>query len=256
MIIASWNVNSVKMRLPILLDWLKRDKPDAVMLQEIKCQTPDFPYMEIEGAGYKALVKGQKAYNGVAILTPHNATLRRDTLPGDAEDAPARYIEAEINGFIVGGIYLPNGNPVASEKFSAKLEWMSRLNKHAGELLKLEKPVVLGGDYNVIPEEADAARPEAWRGDALFQPESRQAWRSLLNQGYSDAFRQLHPHEKGAYTYWDYQAGAFDRDDGIRIDHLALSPEASDRLQKCWIEKELRAREKASDHTPIVAQFA
>ncbi len=255
MIIASWNVNSIKMRLPILLDFLKNAAPDVLVLQELKCESAAFPFLEIESAGYTALVKGQKTYNGVALLTRHKATLRTDVLPGDTSDEQARYIEADVNGWIIGGLYLPNGNPLGTEKFMYKLSWLKRFHAHAKSLLALERPVLLGGDYNIIPEPLDARHPEAWQGDALFQPGSRGAYRQLLNMGYSDAFRLLHKGTQHAYTFWDYQQNSFERDNGIRIDHLLLSPEAADKLTKCWIDRDLRARDKASDHTPILASF-
>lgn len=255
MVVASWNVNSIKMRLSLVLDWLKIHAPDVLLLQELKCETNAFPFLEIESAGYYALVKGQKAYNGVAILSKKKAGLRIDHLPGDAGDEQARYIEADIDGFIIGDLYLPNGNPLGSEKFDYKIRWMQRLHTHAEKLLEEEKPVVLGGDYNVIPALRDAAHPEKWHGDALFQPESRAAYRALQNLGFVDSYRALHPQEKNAFTFWDYQAGAWPRDDGIRIDHLLLSPQASDRLTSCQIDRAPRGLGKASDHTPIVCVF-
>jgi exodeoxyribonuclease-3 len=255
MLIASWNVNSIRARLPIVMDWLKTASPDVALLQEIKCEDNAFPLMEIQSAGYSALIKGQKSYNGAAILSKQKAVLRRDTLAGDDVLAQARYIEAEIGGWIVASLYFPNGNPIDSEKFKYKLDWMDWLQTHAVSLLKEEKPVVLGGDYNVIPEEIDAAFPEHWKNDALFSIEARSAFRKLRNLGYYDALRMKHAHTGRLYTYWDYLAGAFDRDDGIRIDHLMLSPEAADRLKSCRIDKHLRALEKASDHVPVVGEF-
>ncbi|HVY13457.1 MAG TPA: exodeoxyribonuclease III [Alphaproteobacteria bacterium] len=255
MIIASWNVNSVRARLPILMDWLKTASPDVVLLQEIKCEESAFPAMEIQSAGYYALVKGQKSYNGVAILTKRKAELRRDALLGDDANPQSRYIEAEIDGWIVASLYFPNGNPKNTEKFPYKLSWMKWLHAHAQKLLEEERPVVLGGDYNVIPEAIDAAFPQKWVNDALFSPEARGEFRKLKNLGYYDALRQLHPNAAHLYTFWDYLAGAFDRGDGIRIDHLMLSPEAADRLTSCRIDRHLRALEKASDHVPIVGEF-
>lgn len=254
--IATWNVNSVKMRLPLLLEWLTHHAPDVLLLQEIKCEADGFPFLELQGIGYQALVKGQKSYNGVALLSKTAATLRRDSLPGDAGDTQARYIEAEVNGWIIASYYLPNGNPLGTEKFTYKLAWMERFYRHAQSLLETEKPVVLGGDSNVILEPRDAAHPEHWTGDALFQPESRGMLRATLHLGFVDAYRCLHPNAAHAYTFWDYQAGAWPRDDGIRIDHLLLSPEATDRLKACHIEREWRGRDKASDHTLVVADFA
>ena len=258
--IASWNVNSIKMRLPILCDWLKSQSPDVLLLQELKCETDAFPLMEIQSCGYHALVKGQKAYNGVAILTKEKTYLRTDVLDGDDTDIQSRYIEADYNGFIIASIYLPNGNPLVAkdggtEKFSYKLGFMKRLLNRAKHLYAHEKPVVLGGDYNVIPTDADSRNPQNWTQDALTQPQSRTLFNALLYHGFSDAFRSLHKNEAHAYTYWDYQNGAWPKDDGIRIDHLLTSPEATDKLQKCWIDRAPRGLEKASDHTPIIAEF-
>ncbi|MBY0429216.1 MAG: exodeoxyribonuclease III [Alphaproteobacteria bacterium] len=253
--IASWNVNSIKMRLPIVCDWLKAHSPDVLLLQELKCETDAFPLMEIQSLGYHALVKGQKAYNGVAIITKEKAYLRTDVLDGDDTDIQSRYIEADYNGYIVASIYLPNGNPLGTEKLTYKIGFMKRLLTHAKHLYALEKPVVLGGDYNVIPTDADARHPENWKQDALAQPQSRTQFNTLLHHGYSDAFRALHPNAADAYTFWDYQNGAWPKDDGIRIDHLLTSPEATDKLQKCWIDKGPRGLEKASDHTPIIGEF-
>lgn len=254
--IASWNVNSIKMRLPIVCDWLKSQAPDVLLLQELKCESDSFPLMEIQSLGYHALVKGQKAYNGVAIITKEKAYLRTDILDGDEADVQARYIEADVNGFIVASIYLPNGNPLGTEKFPYKLGFMKRLYERAKQLYALEKPVVLGGDYNVIPTDADARHPQNWKNDALAQPQSRAGFNAMLHHGYTDAFRALHTNEANAFTFWDYQNGAWPKDDGIRIDHLLTSPEATDKLKKCWIDKAPRGLEKASDHTPIIAEFA
>lgn len=253
--IASWNVNSIKMRLPIVSEWLTANAPDILLLQELKCETDAFPLMEIQSLGYHALVKGQKAYNGVAILTREKAVLRSDVLDGYAGDAQARYIEADYKGWIIASLYLPNGNPLGTDKFTYKLGWMQRLLAHARTLIKLERPVLLGGDYNIIPANEDVLHPENWTGDALFQPQSKMAFRQLLHSGYTDVFRALHPAQKHAYTFWDYQNGAWQKDDGIRIDHLLASPEAVDRLTAAWIDKAPRAMEKASDHTPILAEF-
>jgi len=255
MLIASWNVNSIKVRLPHLLQFLQTHQPDTVVLQELKCETAAFPFMEIESAGYHALVKGQKAYNGVAIISKKKAELRTDILPGNDDDPQARYIEASIDDVIIASIYLPNGNPLGTEKFDYKLAWMQRLNDHAKTLFAMEKPVILAGDYNVIPTPLDARHPENWINDALYQPQSKSMLRALINQGYSDAFRTLHPHQAHAYTFYDYQQGAFERDDGIRIDHLLCSPEMTDHLQRCWIDKAMRGQERASDHVPILAEF-
>ena len=250
--IASWNVNSINARLPNVLEWLRAAAPDIVLLQELKCVDAAFPSDAVGELGYNAATHGQKSYNGVAILSrrPIEDVLRG--LPGDDEDGQARYIEATVGDVRVASIYLPNGNPIGTDKFAYKLAWMARLRARAAALLERDEPVVLGGDYNVIPEAIDCHDPKAWLGDALFQPESRRAFRALLHLGYLDAFRTLHPDERGAYTYWDYQGGAFQLDHGIRIDHLLLAPLATDRLLACTIDKSPRRQPKASDHTPIL----
>jgi len=249
--IASWNVNSIKVRLPNLLQWLEEFGPDLVMLQETKCVEDAFPRLELEAAGYHCAVVGQKAYNGVALLSRQPLEAIERALPGDEEDPQARYVEATVGNLRVASIYLPNGNPAPGEKFDYKLAWMKRLQARARDLLALEQPVVLGGDWNVIPEPVDCHDPEAWRDDALFRPESRAAFRSILHLGYTDAYRALNPDTTHAYTFWDYQAGAWQRDNGIRIDHLLLSPQAADRLAEAGIDREPRGRERASDHTPV-----
>lgn len=248
--IATWNVNSVKARLPHLLAWLQDAKPDIVCLQEIKCQAEDFPALELRGLGYYVEALGQRSYNGVALLSREPAKDVRRGLPGDPADDHARYIEATIGDLRVASIYLPNGNPVESDKYPYKLAWMKRLAAHAAALLETEQPVILAGDYNVCPTDEDVYDPEGWRGDALCRPQSRAAFRILPNLGYVDAFRALHP-EPHRYTFWDYQAGHWHRDEGLRIDHLMLSPQAADRLEAAEIDKGPRAKEKASDHTPI-----
>lgn len=252
--IATWNVNSIKARLPNVLEWLAEAKPDVVLLQEIKCQDEGFPVLEIEAAGYQAAVHGQKSYNGVAILSKHPM---EDVIRGLPEPTPhgegdvqSRYIEATIQGMRIASLYLPNGNPAPGEKFDYKLRWMRRLVDHARHLLESGRPVVLGGDYNICPTDADVYDPAGWKDDALCRPESRALFRELCHLGLTEAFRALHP-EPGRYTFWDYQAGAWPRDNGLRIDHLLLSPQAADRLISCEIDKGPRGREKASDHTPI-----
>ena len=254
-LVASWNVNSIKVRLPNLLAWLETAAPDVVLLQEVKCLAENFPAMELKAAGYESRVVGQKTYNGVAVLSRQPIAVRQETLAGADDDAQARYLEVETCGLLLGAIYLPNGNPVASDKFGYKLGWMERLIAHARALLAEERPLVLGGDYNVIPTALDCYDPAAWRGDALFRPESRSHFRELLALGYTDAFRALHP-DRRAYTFWDYQGGAWQHDLGIRIDHLLLSPQAADRLVACDIDREPRGREKASDHTPIWCELS
>ena len=253
--IATWNVNSINARLPNVLQWLAAATPDIVLLQEIKCQDAAFPREAVEAQGYNVATHGQKSYNGVAILSrrPLEDVVRG--LPGAPDDEQARYLEATSDGLRVASIYLPNGNPIGTEKFTYKLAWLERLRTHASALLELDEPVVLAGDYNVIPEPIDCHDPKAWLGDALFQPESRRAFRALLNAGFTEAYRALHPDQRGAYTFWDYQRGAFQLDHGIRIDHLLLSPMAADRLVGCAIDKEPRRQPRASDHTPIMAEL-
>jgi exodeoxyribonuclease-3 len=248
--VATWNVNSIKIRLPLLLAWLDEAQPDVVCLQEIKCQAPDFPLMEIRGHGYFAEIVGQKSYNGVALLSRQPAKDVITALPGDDGDSHARYLEATIGELRVASIYLPNGNPVDSDKFPYKLAWLERLRRHTVELLKRERPFVLAGDFNVIPENEDVYDPLAWRGDALFRPETRRAYRILMNLGLIDAFRALHA-EPHRYSFWDYQAGRWQRDEGLRIDHLLLSPHAADGLKSADIDKGPRGKDKASDHTPV-----
>ena len=249
--IASWNVNSVKARLPAVIDWLETAAPDVLALQEIKCTADAFPHLEIEAAGYRAAVLGQKTYNGVALISKAAPDSLREGLPGDGEDDQARYVEAVFDGVRVASIYLPNGNPVESDKFPYKLAWMARLRRHAVRLLADEVPTVLGGDFNVIPEPEDCYDPGDWAGDALYRPESRRAFREILYLGWTDAFRSLHARRGGAFTFWDYQRGRWQRGEGIRIDHLLLSPAALDRLEECDIDTIPRSRPKASDHTPI-----
>jgi exodeoxyribonuclease-3 len=246
--IATWNVNSVRARLPIVLGWLASETPDVLLLQELK--TLEFPELEFASLGYRIAFVGQKSYNGVAILSRQPVTDIITALPGDPEDDHSRYIEATCEGIRLASIYLPNGNPVASEKFPYKLAWMDRLYSHMQSLLATEQPVVLGGDYNVIPEPEDCWDPRVWEGDALYRPESRALYRAFQHMGYTDAFRALHA-EAHRYTFWDY-FGNWERDQGIRIDHFLLSPQAADRLVECTIDKAPRALEKPSDHTPVV----
>lgn len=248
--IATWNVNSVKARLPHLLAWLKEAKPDILCLQEIKCRAEDFPALEVQSLGYHVEAEGQRAYNGVALLSREKPKDVRRGLPGDDSDEQARYIEATIGDLRIASLYLPNGNPVESDKYPYKLAWMERLAKHARHLLDDELPVILAGDYNVCPTDDDVYDPATWRADALCRPETRAAFRILSNLGFVDAFRALHA-EPHRYTFWDYQAGRWPRGEGLRIDHLMLSPQAADRLEDCDIDQGPRAKEKASDHTPI-----
>ncbi len=249
--IASWNVNSIKARLPNVVAWLKEAAPDVALLQELKTVEDGFPFMEIEELGYNCAVAGQKSYNGVAVLSKFPMEIETKVLPGDDEDEQARYLEAFTNGVRVASIYLPNGNPTPGPKYDYKLAWMRRLVDHARELLEHDEVVVLGGDYNVCPTDADVHDPIGWADDALCLPQSRAHFRELLWLGYTEAFRTLHPHEQRAWSFWDYQGGAWQRDLGVRIDHLLLSPLAADRLTACEIDRGPRAQEKASDHTPI-----
>ena len=256
--IATFNVNSIKARLPNVVEWLESAKPDVALLQEIKTVPENFPALEIEAAGYACAIHGQKSYNGVAILVRKDAGEIEDLLeglPGDDEDEQARYLEATVNGVRVAAIYLPNGNPIDTPKFPYKIAWMDRLIARAKDLLETEQPVVLGGDYNVCPTDDDLWDPVVMAGDALTQPESRGRFRSLLNLGYTEAWRSLHT-EVHQYSYWDYQAGRWQKDEGLRIDHLLLSPQAADRLVDCQIDRAVRGKQKASDHTPVWVELA
>ncbi|MCG9916123.1 MAG: exodeoxyribonuclease III [Phenylobacterium sp.] len=252
--LATWNVNSVNARLETVVRWFEEARPDVACLQEIKCIDEKFPAEAFERLGYNVEVLGQKTYNGVALLSRTPLEDVRRGLPGDEADEQARYIEALVSGprpVRVGCLYLPNGNPVNTEKFDYKLAWMGRLNRHAQDLLALEEPLALMGDYNVIPEPRDAENPEKWLDDALFQPRSREAFRALKWLGLSDAYMQADG-AAGAYTFWDYQAGAWPRNHGIRIDHALLSPQAADRLRGCEIHRDVRGWDKPSDHVPLV----
>jgi exodeoxyribonuclease-3 len=248
--IATWNVNSVKARLDHLLSWLRTASPDVLLLQEIKCQEEGFPFLEVQSAGYHAAVHGQKSYNGVAILSKNPPADVVRGLPGEPADEQARWIEATVGRWRVASIYLPNGNPAPGDKFDYKLAWMRRLIARTKAMLSAEMPFVLAGDFNVCPTDDDVYDPLAWRADALCRPESRSAWRELVHLGLTDAFRTLHP-EPNRYTFWDYQAGAWQRDNGLRIDHILLSPQAADHLAACDIDKDPRSLDKASDHTPV-----
>jgi exodeoxyribonuclease III len=256
--IATWNVNSVRQRLPHLLDYLKEVRPDALCLQEIKCLDDQFPRLEVEELGYNIETHGQKTFNGVAILAKRPFEVARG-LPGDQNDSQSRYLEAVIpagGGVVrIASIYLPNGNPVDSEKYPYKLAFMERLIVHAKKLMQYEEPLVLTGDFNVIPEPRDAAHPEQWTSDALFLPQTRMKFRELVALGLTDALRAT-TDAGGLYTFWDYQAGAWQKNNGIRIDHLLLSPEAAGRLSSVVIDKDMRGRDKASDHTPIRIDLA
>ena len=253
--IATWNINGVRARLQNAVTWLTETSPDVACFQEIKSVDEAFPAGAFEDLGYNVAVHGQKGFNGVAILSrrPFDEVAVRG-LPGDEADTHARYIEvvvAHAGGVVrIGNLYLPNGNPIGTDKFAYKLAWMQRLRERTADLLKLEEPLLLVGDYNVIPEPADAKNPQAWTEDALFQPETRAAYRALLNLGLTDALRACLP-GPGIYTFWDYQAGAWQKDHGIRIDHILASPQAADRLVTAGIDKFTRGWEKPSDHVPV-----
>ena len=248
--IATFKVNGVNGRLPVLLRWLKQSQPDIACLQELKAPQERFPAAALADAGYGAIWHGQKSWNGVAILRRGGLPVEiRRGLPGDPEDLHSRYIEAEIDGVTVACLYLPNGNPAPGLKFDYKLRWFRRLKGHAARLLRLKTPVVLAGDFNAIPTELDVYKPENWIDDALFRPEVRRAFRSLTDQGWTDAIRYLHPEDR-IYTFWDYFRNAWPRNAGLRIDHLLLSPAIVGRLKAAGVDREVRGWEKASDHAP------
>jgi exodeoxyribonuclease-3 len=249
--IATFNVNGVNARLAALLRWLEESEPDVACLQELKMPAERFPADAFRSAGYEAIWHGQKSWNGVAILSRGLAPAERcRVLPGDPEDLHSRYIEALVGDIVVGCLYVPNGNPAPGPRFDYKLRWLDRLIRHAGELLREGKPTVLAGDFNVIPADLDVYAPERWRDDALFRPEVRSAYQTLLSQGWVDAVRKLHPDAR-IYTFWKYLRNAFPRDAGLRIDHLLLSPPLAPRLVAAGVDREVRGREKASDHAPV-----
>jgi exodeoxyribonuclease-3 len=248
--IATFNINNVNKRLSNLLVWLRAAKPDVVCLQELKAEQLAFPLTAIEKAGYRAAWKGQKTWNGVAILSRrHEIHVSRDELPGDPSDKQSRYIEAAINGIVIGCIYLPNGNPQPGPKFDYKLAWFERLIEHARTLKKLKAPVALVGDYNVVPTDFDIYPTKSWDNDALLQPESRAAYRRLLKQGWTDALRYLYPDEP-MYTFWDYMRHRWEKDKGLRLDHFLLTPDLAEHLVKGGVDRAVRGREGASDHAP------
>ena len=248
--IATFNVNGIGARLPALLRWLAEFKPDVACLQELKAPQDKFPEAAIREAGYSPIWHGQKSWNGVAILARGREPVEsRRGLPGDPDDTHSRYIEARIDGIVVGCLYLPNGNPAPGPKFDYKLRWLDRLTKHAKDLLATDAPIVLAGDYNVIPTEFDVYKPERWVDDALFRPETREAFSHLVVQGWTDSLRKMHPNDR-IYTFWDYFRNNFGRDAGLRIDHLLLSPSISGRLVSAGVDREVRGWEKASDHAP------
>jgi len=258
--IATFNINGIKARIETLLTWLDDAQPDVAVLQEIKSIDENFPRELIEEKGYNVETHGQKSFNGVALISkmpledvsrglPDGEGAGRDGV----DDEEARYIEATVVGdqaIRICGLYLPNGNPAPGPKYDYKLRWMERLRARAAELIATEETALITGDYNIIPQAEDAARPDAWREDALFRPESREAFRRIVNLGYTEAFRACQAGD-GHYSFWDYQAGAWDRNDGIRIDHFLLTPQCADLLKGCWIEKDMRGRDKPSDHVPV-----
>lgn len=249
--IATYNVNGVNGRLPVLLRWLSEAKPDIVCLQELKAPQDKFPVKAIEQAGYKALWHGQKSWNGVAVLT-RNSEIEEvgRLLPGDPDDVQSRYLEVMVEGLVICCLYLPNGNPAPGPKFEYKLKWMKRLSDRAAKLFKFNIPVMLVGDFNVIPTEVDVYKPERWIDDALFRTETRLAYKTLLKQGWTDAIRKLHPDE-AIYTFWDYFRNAYGRDAGLRIDHFLLSPHLAERLKAAGVDRHVRGWEKSSDHAPV-----
>ncbi|PWE54422.1 exodeoxyribonuclease III [Metarhizobium album] len=254
--VATYNVNGVNGRLDVLLRWLTEAEPDVVVLQELKAPDAKFPVREIEKAGYGAVWHGQKSWNGVAMLARGSEPLlTRKGLPGEHEDEQSRYIEAVIDGIVIGGLYLPNGNPYPGPKFDYKLRWFQRLHSYAAELLDLEVPVILAGDYNVMPTDLDVYKPERWKDDALFRTEVREAFRALVGQGWTDAVRALHPDER-IYTFWDYFRNAYGRDAGLRLDHILLSNDLADRLVKAEVDKHVRGWEHTSDHAPVWIELA
>lgn len=249
--IATFNVNSLNRRLPNLLAWLKKAKPDIVCLQELKLTDEAFPRAELEKAGYGAVWQGQKTWNGVAILAKGDAPeVTRRALPGAPKDTQSRYIEAAVKGMIVASIYLPNGNPQPGPKFDYKLDWFARLTKHAATLKKSKHPVILAGDFNVVPTDLDIYPTTSYDDDALLQPESRAAYAKLLKQGWTDALRTMYPTKKNLFTFWDYMRNRWPRDAGLRIDHLLLSPDLAKRLKTAGVDKAVRGEPGASDHAP------
>jgi exodeoxyribonuclease-3 len=254
--IATYNVNGVNGRLDVLLQWLGEARPDAVVLQELKAPDNKFPVKQLEAAGYGSVWHGQKSWNGVAILARgKKPLLTRKGLPGDPEDDQSRYIEAVVDGIVLGGLYLPNGNPRPGPKFDYKLRWLSRLNAYAADLLELGVPVILAGDFNVIPTDLDVYKPDRWRDDALFHADVREAFERLIAQGWTDAIRTLHPNER-IYTFWDYFRNAFGRDAGLRLDHFLLRADLADRLVRAKVDRHVRGWPHTSDHAPVWIELA
>ena len=249
--IATYNVNGINGRLPVLLKWLSQAKPDIVCLQELKAPQEKFPIEEINAAGYQAIWKGQKRWNGVAILSKgHEITEVQNSLPGNKDDVQSRYIEAIINKMVICCLYLPNGNPYPGEKFEYKLEWIKRLKKRANELIKMELPAILIGDFNIIPEEIDVYKPEKWIDDALFRKEVRKSFADLQKKGWIDSLRILNP-EKHIFTFWDYMYHSYDRNAGMRLDHILISPYLASSLENSGVDLSVRGWEKSSDHAPV-----
>ena len=254
--IATYNVNGINGRLPVLLRWLAEREPDVVCLQELKAPQDNFPEAAIEAAGYQAIWHGQKSWNGVAILSRVGTPVEtRRGLPDDPDQSQSRYIEAAVNGVLIGGLYLPNGNPRPGPKFDYKMRWFEQLIRHAQDLIDTGMPVVLAGDFNVMPTERDVYKPERWQDDALFAPEVRAAFARLVAQGWTDALRTIHPDE-AIYTFWDYFRNAYGRDAGLRIDHLLLSPSLAPRLRDARVDRDVRGWEKTSDHAPVRIELA
>jgi exodeoxyribonuclease-3 len=254
MLIATWNVNSIRARMEHVKSWMTARQPDVLLLQELK--STEFPAAEFQDLGYASAAVTQKAYNGVAILSRQPMDIITTTLLGDEADSHARFLEVAVNGIRIANIYAPNGNPVGSDKFAYKLAWLERLKLQMTFWLNSGVPTLVGGDYNVIPEDIDCHKPASWIHDALFQPEPRARYRALQALGYTDAFRLLHPGETGQFTFWDYFRKAFEYNRGIRIDHFLLSPALTQRLKSCQIDKAPRALERPSDHTPILVELA
>ena len=254
--IATYNVNGINGRLPVLLRWLAEREPDVVCLQELKAPQDNFPEAAIEAAGYQAIWHGQKSWNGVAILSRVGTPVEtRRGLPDDPDQSQSRYIEAAVNGVLIGGLYLPNGNPRPGPKFDYKMRWFEQLIRHAQDLIDTGMPVVLAGDFNVMPTERDVYKPARWQDDALFAPEVRAAFARLVAQGWTDALRTIHPDE-AIYTFWDYFRNAYGRDAGLRIDHLLLSPSLAPRLRDARVDRDVRGWEKTSDHAPVRIELA
>ncbi|MET0546546.1 MAG: exodeoxyribonuclease III [Caulobacterales bacterium] len=248
--IASYNVNGINSRFDVLSEWLLDERPDIVCLQELKAPQEKFPRKDLAALGYHSIWQGQSQWNGVAILSREPLEERRRGLPGDPKDLHSRYIEASVGDMVIGCLYAPNGNPAPGPKFEYKLKWFARLQKHARALLKSEAPVILAGDYNVMPTDLDVYAPERWRDDALFRPEVRDAYATLLDQGWTDALRSVFGDER-VYTFWKYWRRSFERNSGLRIDHLLLSPSMAGRLKGAGVSTDIRAKERTSDHAPV-----